>query len=166
MVQGSQHDISDGKKPCPKCGERKPLGDFGKSTRSPHGISTYCKPCTNQMQVDRRATPEGAQAHRDGSKKWREANNDRHKDNNARWKYGVEHGTYDTVLAKQGGVCAICKTTEPGNGMERFAIDHCHGSKLVRGLLCNSCNNGLGRFKDDPVRLRKAADYLEMFIRT
>ena len=166
MVQGSQIDTSDGMKPCPKCKERKPLSEFGKTTRSLHGVSTYCKPCTNQMQKDRRSTPEGAQAHRDASKSWREANAGRHADNNARWKYGVDHGTYDAMLAAQGGVCAICKTTESGTRTKRFSIDHCHGSKLVRGLLCVSCNNGLGRFKDDPVRLRKAADYLEMFIRT
>jgi transcription elongation factor Elf1 len=164
MVQGIQHDISDGRKPCPRCKQRKLLSEFGKTKRTLHGISTYCKLCTNAMQIERRATPEGAQKHRDASKAWREANNERHRDNNARWKYGIDHGTYETMLAAQDGKCAICKTTEPGTGMERFAIDHCHGTKVVRGLLCNSCNNGLGRFKDDPDRLLKAATYLESFL--
>lgn len=164
MTKGSPHDISDGTKPCPRCNERKPLSAFGTNKRTFHGVSTYCKVCTNTMQVERRATPEGAQAHRAASKAWREANNERHRDNNARWKYGVEHGTYETMLAAQNNACAICGSTNPGTGMERFAIDHCHGSKLVRGLLCNSCNNGLGRFKDDPDRLLQAATYLESFL--
>lgn len=166
MVQGRALDVSDGMKPCPRCTQRKPFSEFPKAKRNPHGINTYCKVCTNEMQRERRATPEGGAAHRAASKAWREANNARHRDNNARWLYGIEHGTYDALLAAQNNVCAICGTADPGTGMTRFAIDHCHGSKVVRGLLCNNCNNGLGRFKDNPDRLRKAATYLEMFIQT
>ena len=166
MVKGSPHDVSDGTKPCPRCNTRKPLTDFPKNKRMFHGVNSYCKPCTNEMQKSRRSTPEGAQAHRDASKRWRIENNERHRDNNARWKYGVEHGTYDTMFAAQDGKCAICETTEPGGRFGRFSIDHCHGTEVVRGLLCNSCNNGLGRFKDDPDRLRNAAAYLESFIQT
>lgn len=164
MVKGSPHDVSDGTKPCPRCNERKPLSEFPKNKRMFHGINSYCKPCTNAMQQERRATPEGAQAHRKASKKWREENNERHRDNNARWKYGVDHGTYETMLAAQGGKCAICGTAEPGTRVGRFAIDHCHGTQKVRGLLCASCNNGLGRFRDDPSRLLAAATYLESFL--
>lgn len=166
MVKGSPHDVSDGRKPCPRCNERKPFSEFPKNKRMFHGIGSYCKPCTNAMQTERRATPEGAQAHRNASKKWRQSNNERHRDNSARWRYGVDHGTYDQMLATQEGKCAICGVTEPGAKAERFSIDHCHGSQVVRGLLCNNCNNGLGRFKDDPDRLRKAAAYLESFIQT
>lgn len=164
MTKGSPHDLSDGTKPCPRCNQRKPISEFGKNSRTYHGIATYCKVCTNAMQIGRRATPEGAQAHRNGSKKWRDANIERHKDNNAKWRYGVDHGTYDTMFEAQGGKCAICGTTSPGGGANRFSIDHCHGSQAIRGLLCISCNNGLGRFNDDPDRLQKAAAYLEKFL--
>lgn len=39
-------------------------------------------------------------------------------------------------------------------------IDHCHKTDIVRGLLCGSCNKGLGFFKDSPNLLYKASDYL------
>lgn len=78
-------------------------------------------------------------------------------------RYGLTIETYDELLASQGGACAICLSTEPKNYRgrgESFAVDHDHATGAVRGLLCNPCNNGLGLFGDDPVRLRAAVDYL------
>lgn len=150
----------DGTKTCPKCKIEKPFAEYPKNRRGAHGINTYCLTCSAEGVRARRATPEGQQAHRAASKRWREANNERHADNNARWKYGVEHGTYDTMLAAQDSKCAICETTEPGVRLGRFHIDHCHTSKKVRGLLCEHCNRGIGHFKDDPALLRRAINYL------
>ena len=59
----------------------------------------------------------------------------------------------------QNGRCAICKTDSPG-GKGNWHLDHCHDSKNVRGLLCGTCNVGLGMFKDNPLLLAAAADYL------
>ncbi len=67
----------------------------------------------------------------------------------------VDHLTYI-----QDGRCAICDTTTP-RGRGTWHADHDHKTGLVRGLLCNACNVGLGFLKDDPVLLRKAAEYLE-----
>jgi hypothetical protein len=44
----------------------------------------------------------------------------------------------------------------------RSAIDHCHDTKAVRGILCDLCNLGIGNFHDAPERLRRAADYLDL----
>ena len=81
--------------------------------------------------------------------------------------YGITEAQYDTMLAEQGGTCAICKRPEvskwrrKGEPEERrMAIDHDHTTRQVRGLLCNRCNMGIARFDDDPERLRTAADYL------
>lgn len=150
----------DGFKTCPKCKIEKPYAEYPKNKYGHHGIATYCLPCSAAIVQARRATPEGQAAHRAASKRWREANRERHKDNNARWRYGIDHGTYDELLAKQNGVCAICKTTNPGPNIERFHIDHSHSSNQVRGLLCDQCNRGLGMFRDNPSILYSAISYL------
>jgi hypothetical protein len=86
------------------------------------------------------------------------------------WAYGLTPEAYDALLKSQGGCCAICGSPDPRNGGQlRWAVDHdhacCAGKKTcgrcVRALLCHPCNQGLGLFGDDPVRLRAAAAYLE-----
>ena len=64
---------------------------------------------------------------------------------------------YRRMLSKQNGACAICKQVS----QETLAIDHCHTTGKVRGLLCRKCNTGLGNYDDEPSRLREAAAYLE-----
>ena len=59
------------------------------------------------------------------------------------------------MLAEQNGLCAICQTAAAVH------VDHDHESGAVRSLLCFNCNGGLGQFRDDPVVLRAAADYVE-----
>lgn len=71
--------------------------------------------------------------------------------------YGLTKVELDTLLA-QHEVCAICKTAEWGQ--KGPCVDHDHDSGRVRGVLCGNCNQGLGRFADDPKRLRAAAAYL------
>ena len=147
-------------KVCPKCHVIKPLSLYPKNKYGKHGIAAYCLSCAAEIVRQRRATPEGQATHRAASKRWREANKERHADNNAKRNYGVEHGTYAQMLAEQDGKCAICGTDKPGSGADRFAIDHCHSSKNVRGLLCHHCNRGLGYFRDSPSTLVRAINYL------
>jgi hypothetical protein len=64
------------------------------------------------------------------------------------------------MLAKQRGVCAICKTEDPGPRSNHFHIDHDHATGKVRGLLCNNCNRGIGLLKDSPSVLLQAHLYL------
>lgn len=79
--------------------------------------------------------------------------------------YGLSLGEYDALLQKQGGVCAICGQDEPSahgrTGKQfRLAVDHCHETGIVRGLLCQKCNRAVGLFGDNPILLRKAISYL------
>ena len=64
--------------------------------------------------------------------------------------------------------CEICGRAESdipviyrnGSPITPWRLDHCHSTESFRGYLCNSCNVGLGKFKDDPALLQKAVDYL------
>ena len=144
----------EGTKYCPGCQEVKPLDTFGANRTAHDGKQGQCKPCcVASVTASRHKDPT---AHRRSSKNWRDKNPERHADNNARWRYGIEHGTYAEMLTAQKGQCAICGTTDTGR-LSRFHIDNCHETKKVRGLLCNGCNVGLGQFKHS-VEILKAAD--------
>jgi Recombination endonuclease VII len=64
------------------------------------------------------------------------------------------------MLEAQGGKCAICPARSSDHG-KKFHVDHCHETGKVRALLCNNCNNGLGRFKDNAEYLINAANYIK-----
>lgn len=76
-------------------------------------------------------------------------------------KYGLTIEKYERLLKKQNNVCMICKGSNENlrwNG--RLAIDHCHKTGKVRGLLCDKCNKGLGQFNDDITLFKEAIKYL------
>ncbi|WP_432169062.1 endonuclease VII domain-containing protein [Streptomyces sp. 1222.5] len=76
-------------------------------------------------------------------------------------RYKITAEAYAALLHAQDGACAICRAASPGTSHGFWHVDHCHTSGKVRGLLCSTCNTGLGSFRDHPVYLRRAADYLE-----
>jgi hypothetical protein len=79
-------------------------------------------------------------------------------------QFGIDNARYDAMLAEQNGGCAICGSEKSSARGERLAVDHCHKTGAVRGLLCSNCNQGLGKFKDNAAQLRKAVAYLERFV--
>jgi len=111
------------------------------------------------------------------SKKYREDNREYYKDKKRVWakenykymaaredhlkrKYGITLEMYDTMLAKQHGVCAICFGDNKG---EVLVVDHNHITGKVRGLLCQMCNKGIGSLKTDEgtALLFSAIKYIE-----
>ena len=84
---------------------------------------------------------------------------DKRRDTDLKKKYGITLDDYNAMLEAQGGVCAICgNTCTTGKSL---AVDHCHATGRVRGLLCGVCNRVLGYMKDDVALFRRAAEYLE-----
>lgn len=80
-------------------------------------------------------------------------------------QYGLTPAAYDSMLAGQGGVCAICRQAETRIDTRTgtafvLAVDHDHETRVVRGLLCNRCNRAVGMLNDDPDLVQRAAVYL------
>jgi hypothetical protein len=68
---------------------------------------------------------------------------------------------WNEMFAAQGSRCAVCQSPEPGRKSGHWCTDHDHKTGRVRGILCSGCNTALGHAKDDPLRLRLLAEYLE-----
>lgn len=76
---------------------------------------------------------------------------------------GVSPDEYEAMLARQGGVCAICGRPEMGRhgtGRKKLAVDHDHRTGATRSLLCSRCNLALGMLLDSPVLVAAALAYL------
>ena len=71
-------------------------------------------------------------------------------------KYMPEHD-YNALWTAQDGKCAICRQV----CIKALALDHCHKTGRIRGLLCMRCNTALGLLKDDQGLLSKAIEYLQ-----
>lgn len=93
------------------------------------------------------------------AREWRKNNPDKAKNIELRKMFGITLEDYHIMLETQGGVCAVCKKAESYAGYS-LAVDHCHATGKIRGLLCNSCNRAIGLFKDSVDNLKSAIAYL------
>jgi hypothetical protein len=79
-----------------------------------------------------------------------------HKNHKRYKRYEMTLEQFNEMIQDQNYKCLICKKDITNN----CHIDHCHQTKKIRGLLCQLCNRGLGYFKDNPVSLLAAHNYL------
>jgi hypothetical protein len=125
-------------KRCADCGETKPPEEFPRNKRSRDGRHAYCKPCHNARCRETRERLYGGSRHYHLTR-----------------RYGIGAAEVDALIAAQDGKCAICGVGVPEH------VDHDHVTGRIRGMLCFSCNGGLGQFGDSVERLRLAIAYLE-----
>lgn len=150
LVKNSQfkmkHDSES--KLCKTCNQTKPLSSFYK--RGDYGnYRSDCKDCMRFKNAKRWAnSPEYREKGKLRNRRWQREN-----------FYGLSVAGEVLLKAKQNNRCPICAVIFKNEG--DYHVDHCHSTKKVRGLLCPSCNKGLGLFKDDPESLRRAALYVE-----
>lgn len=86
-----------------------------------------------------------------------------HKDRTAeylKYKYGIDVETYNAKLEEQDGKCAICGKGQGNSVKSKLFVDHDHTTGKIRGLLCDSCNRGIGLLQDDADLLMAAVAYL------
>jgi hypothetical protein len=143
-----------GEKTCPKCDAVKPLDDFPIAWGKPNGRHSYCKTCYREYDrtwIERHPEVRAAYGIR-----WRTANRltERLK------PYPLDVDAYLALLESQHYACAIC--FDAPDDPYTLQVDHCHETGAVRGLLCPNCNSALGRLGEDPERIRRAADYVEV----
>jgi hypothetical protein len=165
-----------GTKVCRLCGLEKPLDDFYPAPGMRDGHRSECKVCNRAQRAARyRDDPVAQERARRKAREWAQANPERVREKQAAYredgrikksirkthlkkKYGLTPEDYDRMLEAQGGGCAICgKAPRPDISLH---IDHDHETGRIRGLLCFTCNNGLGQFQDDPELLIAAAEYV------
>lgn len=155
-------------KKCSKCKKELPLSEFGKDRRTKSGWLGTCKKCRAAVQRKYYQTKNGKEHQR----KYRRTRSAKpnyaagQRKRHVEKLYGITVEDYDRMLEDQGGVCAICHKTETvrhnnGGCVRRLAIDHCHETGEVRGLLCARCNSMLGQACNNVTTLLEAAIYLE-----
>ena len=82
-------------------------------------------------------------------------------------RYGIDLDQYEWLLEQNSGVCRLCRRPETRKSRSKtvpvasLCVDHDSETGLIRGLLCNGCNVGIGSFKHDIERLQAAIKYLE-----
>lgn len=129
------------------CGRMLPPSEFHAHRKGPDGLNYWCKDCS------RAQVRSWAAEHREYAAQWRRQY--------ALKKYGLTPDSFAELLAFQGGGCAICYVEHPPWTVGVWTVDHDHQTGEVRGILCSTCNGGLGLFHDDAATLRRAVAYLD-----
>lgn len=150
-------------KKCTKCKELKSKINFCKRKASKDGLNLWCKTC----HVDNNATWQKLNPNK--VKKSRNTHYYKYPEKvhnkELKYKYGITVDEYNIMLSNQNNKCKICNNEELTKGrsgkVRKMAVDHCHKTNKVRGLLCAKCNQGIGLLNDDIEVLKQAIKYLE-----
>jgi hypothetical protein len=140
---------TDTLKTCYKCKEEKFITEFPKNKLGKFAVKSVCRVC-DRVRVST----------------WKKNNPDRVRNLHLKYKHNISLDIFNEMLKHQNNCCAICKIDAKdilGKFKQKLVVDHCHTTGKVRALLCDSCNVGLGLFKDNIESLRKSADYLEFY---
>lgn len=162
---------------CNHCEKKKPIDQFSRNCTKKDGRDGACKVCMKAFRRKWRLSEKGKVSERKyrkskngkatskksqekymkkhrGTKKYKDICRERH----LKYDSGITPLQYNEMLKQQGGGCAICGGVNASG--KRLAVDHCHTTGKIRGLLCTACNSGLGHFHDDINNLASAIKYL------
>lgn len=174
---------------CSKCGVEKDVAEFTLNRSRKDGRAGICKTCNSEKALAwKRVNPKRHRANRDAwydknrdelaarREEWRLRNPDRTNANYRAWSarntdktkgyhlhstYGITYEEFQRMRAEQNNECPICGCIFGEVGTKDGpCVDHDHKDDCVRGLLCRTCNCGLGLLGDSPDQLQAAIDYL------
>ena len=124
-----------GFKICSRCGILKHVSKYYPTKMNKEGLQYHCKVCENKNYKERATLR----------------------------RYGLSYKKYEEMVKSQNNKCLICG--KEGGSEENFGkqlgVDHDHQTDNIRGLLCYTCNMGLGYFKDNIEYLNIAIEYLK-----
>lgn len=171
-------------KTCSKCKVEKPLEQYSKKG---NGLQPVCKDCAKKFTREYyKKHPEAWKRYGEKLKKWAEENPELAKIKNkmdyancaekqkaykkANYcsviqreknlaRYGITTDDFNRILLQQNNCCEICKIELTAT--EKTAVDHCHTTGKVRGILCRNCNAGIGMLKESVTALESAIKYLQ-----
>lgn len=176
-------------KKCSHCKSEKPISDFYKNNKTKDGYSYPCKSCIKiyQNKTKKHLKDYYKKYYEQNKKKlvqkykkyyiknrtkllkqsknYHLSHKNKYKNNRLLKNFGISLKEYKRLLKNQKSVCAICGKKEINLGfhgkIKNLSVDHDHNSKVIRGLLCDNCNHGIGCFKDNIKIMKKAIKYLE-----
>ena len=126
-------------KKCSKCLVEKLSEAFSADKRAKSGLQSSCKECQKIIKKELKAY---------------------YRDWHLKSRYGITQKDYENMLDDQDHKCKICGIEEKHVENARFAVDHCHATGQIRGLLCKKCNQAIGLLQDNPSFCFSAAEYL------
>lgn len=156
-------------KTCSSCKIPKEFKFFSKNKAQRDGLANQCKSCftlsnkktriKNKDKIKVKQALYWAEVYKPIAAANYLKYKTKYKDYKLKTTFGITLNEYELRLKKQNNCCAICNRNRFEFNID-FAVDHCHITGKVRGLLCSNCNNGLGRFKDSVETIVCAASYL------
>lgn len=122
-----------GRVACAKCGELKGPDEYPSGRKARNGQKRYAYCKACHREYQRLST--------------------------LRRVFNMTPADYDLILDEQGKACGICRRPP---GKTRLAVDHCHRTGLIRGLVCWRCNRAIAIMQDNAELHDRAARYLRL----
>lgn len=119
----------------------------------------FCAKCRQNLPIEQFPTNPQARATNACRTCWDKDKPKREREQRFRKQYGISTRNYERMLLLQGGGCAICRR-KPNAKARTLAVDHCHKTGDVRGLLCYACNTALGAVGDNLAGVMRFVRYL------
>lgn len=147
-------------KVCKKCEIEKPLDAFRTHKKNGKEFKAgTCKQCNAAKDIARRK--ENWDSYLAYSRERNKtAKGMMHNRRNTWKRNGIDPDKAEAYFLAHHGQCDLCGKDTESNG-KALAVDHCHETGEIRGMLCSNCNRGIGLLKDDYQLLLKAANYVK-----